>query len=504
MNKNNIWILIMGVLLLQACLKDEGNYSYKELEPIEIGESGLKESYRITQLTYLQVSPDVKQGEADSYLAYEWKIFQESNVPNVETGKVVDDVVGTERELNYLVTTPVGDYTLALKVTDTRNGVSEMIRRNLRVESFAPQGLMIAHGDADSTDVSILVNDRVVSDADKDGVIHNIFSTTNGHRAPGAPAKVAYAYNIHSVYVFTKGSQGGFRSRGSDLKILDSYADMFEDRMPGNEINFQGYNQWSYNDLLINGGKLYFAGQASATFVKFGIPAFGMEYYAEPYIGVNERGYYFGVFYDRLNRRFLKYTNQKVMDNFKSVTGAAFDMNDVGKDMVYAEHGFNKMWYCVMRDPQNVTGHSVYVCDLTKADNGTSIIGVGKYDVGGCADMKDAKAFAVGNRAEILYYATSTEIKQCNYKGDGNAILRYQLDDDLIGQGYEITAMHLFKVSGSANEGKLLYVGIYSEITGEGKLLECPIVETNGEILSGQIKTYNGFKKIVDMAYKAR
>ncbi len=61
---------------------------------------------------------------------------------------------------------------------------------------------------------------------------------------------------------------------------------MFTDRMPDSEINFQGYGQWSYNDLLINGGKLYFVSQATTTFTKFGVPIFGEDYYAEPFIGL--------------------------------------------------------------------------------------------------------------------------------------------------------------------------------------------------------------------------
>lgn len=52
MNRN-IWILIMGVLFFQACLDDEGNYSYSELQPIEIDSSGIADSYRVTQLDYL-------------------------------------------------------------------------------------------------------------------------------------------------------------------------------------------------------------------------------------------------------------------------------------------------------------------------------------------------------------------------------------------------------------------------------------------------------------------
>ncbi|MFR7810830.1 MAG: hypothetical protein ACLU4N_17030, partial [Butyricimonas faecihominis] len=72
--------------------------------------------------------------------------------------------------------------------------------------------------------------------------------------------------------------------------------------------------------------------------------------------------------------------------------------------------------------------------------------------------MKDAKAFAVGNRSELLYYATATEVKQCNYTSGGTSTLRYTLPDELIQAGYEISMMYLFKVSGKENEGKLLYV----------------------------------------------
>ena len=436
MNKN-IWILIMGFFLFQACLDDEGNYSYSDLLPIEIDSSKMSNSYRITQLDYLVVDPEVKQGVDDSNLSYEWRIFQESNMPNSETGKVVNDVVGQERKLNYKVTTPPGEYTLSFTVTDKQNGVSEVISRKLYVESFASVGLMVMHGDADSTDVSILVNDRIVSDATMDGVKHNIFSITNGRRAVGAPGMVAYVNNTHNVYVYTKGNAGGFRTRGSDLEVLDTYAEMFTEPLESSNIDFQGYNSWLYNDLLVNGGKVYFAGQATTTFTKFGVPVFGVEYYAEPFIGIQERGYYYGIFYDRLQRRF---------------------------------------WY----------------------------VDSSKYSASGCTYMKDAKAFAVGNRSELLYYATTTEVKQCNFKDGGTSTLRYTLPTELIQAGYEISMLYLFKVSGKENEGKLLYIGVYNPTTEEGKLLECPIVETSGEILKDKVKTYDGFKKITHMAYKSK
>ena len=89
----------MGFFLFQACLDDEGNYSYSDLLPIEIDSSKMSNSYRITQLDYLVVDPEVKQGVDDSNLSYEWRIFQESNMPNSETGKVVNDVEAKDRDI---------------------------------------------------------------------------------------------------------------------------------------------------------------------------------------------------------------------------------------------------------------------------------------------------------------------------------------------------------------------------------------------------------------------
>lgn len=497
----NLMIFVLGIFLLQACLDDSGNYNYRALQPIEIDSSEVASAYRVTQLDYLSVQPGVKQGADDENVSYLWQVIQEGNAPNPVTGKVVNEVIGRERVLNYKVTIPPGVYKLCFTATDKQNGVSETFIRPLAIESFAPVGLMVMHGDADSSDVSILVNNRIVPDAEQDFVKHNIFSQTNAHRIPGAPGRAAYVYNTHNVYVFTKGQDGGFRTSGSDLSVLAPYAEMFTETLNKEQINFQAYGDWSYNDLLINDGKLYFVPQPSTTYSKFGVPCFGMEYYAEPYLGTQMTWAYYGVIFDRLQKRFLYIDYNRLIKTFKEPAGAAaFNMDNVGKDLLYAEHGFGKKWYCVMKGNDGVC--SVYICDFSVVDDGNR--GVGKYEVSGCQDMASAKAYAVGNRGEIVYYATATEVKQVEMKANGSSITRYQLEDKLIRAGYEITMMHLFKLSGNANEGKLLYIGIYNPVSGDGKLLECPIVETSGEVLKEQVKVYDGFKRITYMSYKSK
>lgn len=497
----NILILVLGVFLLQACLEDSGNYDYTELQSIEIDSSRVASAYRVTQLDYLSVQPGVKQGTDDQNISYKWQVMQEGNAPNPVTGKIVNEVVGRERVLNYKVTIPPGVYKLCFTATDKQNGVSETFIRPLTIESFASVGMMVMHGDADSSDVSILVNNRIVPDVEGDYVKHNIFLQTNAHRISGAPARVAYVENTHNVYVFTKGQEGGFRTSGSDLSVLAPYSEMFTEPLSKQQVDFQAYAQWSYNDLLINDGKLYFIPQPSTTYNKFGVPCFGTEYYAEPYVATQMTYAYYGVIFDRLQKRFLYINYDRLTKPFKEPAGAAaFNMNNVGKDLLYAEHGFGKKWYCVMKGNDNAC--SVYVCDFSAVDDGNR--GVGKYDATGCPDMAEAKAYAVGNRGEILFYATATEVKQVELKADGGSTLRYELKEEWIRAGYEITMMHLFKVSGNANEGKLLYVGIYNPVSGDGKLLEFPIVETSGEILKEQLKVYDGFKKITHMCFKSK
>ncbi|MFR7876500.1 MAG: hypothetical protein ACLU4J_08965 [Butyricimonas paravirosa] len=86
MNKN-IWILIMGLFLFQACLDDEGNYSYSDLLPIEIDSSKMANSYRITQLDYLVVDRVLNKGRMIQIYLTNGR-FSESNMPNTETERL--------------------------------------------------------------------------------------------------------------------------------------------------------------------------------------------------------------------------------------------------------------------------------------------------------------------------------------------------------------------------------------------------------------------------------
>lgn len=143
------------------------------------------------------------------------------------------------------------------------------------------------------------------------------------------------------MFTCTRKGMQGDSGREEVFEVLDTYAEMFTEPLESSNIDFQGYNSWLYNDLLVNGGKVYFAGQATTTFTKFGVPVFGVEYYAEPFIGIQERGYYYGIFYDRLQRRFLYVDYSKTAKTFKEAGAQQpLNMNNVGKDMVVSRAWF--------------------------------------------------------------------------------------------------------------------------------------------------------------------
>ena len=148
-----------------------------------------------------------------------------------------------------------------------------------------------------------------------------------------------------------------------------------------------------------------------------------------------------------------------------------------------------------MRDPANVAEYSVYVCDFSKMDDGNR--GVGKYSASGCTYMKDAKAFAVGNRSELLYYATTTEVKQCNFKDGGTSTLRYTLPTELIKQDMKLVCCICLKCLVKRMKVNFFISGFITQQQKRSKLLECPIVETSGEILKDKVKTYDGLKRLL-------
>ncbi|MCL2560832.1 MAG: PKD-like family lipoprotein [Rikenellaceae bacterium] len=497
------------VFALQSCYKDQGNYDYEQLVPIVIDPSSFAPAVSLPQQTLLTISPQVSQGGNNANLAYEWRLLDNLNVPDPNTGVFINEVIGRERVLNYVLDLPARSYHLLLYVTDTTNDVTEFIRIALNVESIAPPGWMVLSGNNTSGDVSIVVNPMInatIAGFSKDEVTHRIFSDNNeGRRAQGAPAMVWHSRGNdgNHVYVFTHGSTGGYRTAATDLMVIDNYREIFRN-MPAEDVSFEGFATWSFNELLVNNGDVYYISQnESNRFFQFGVRCFGQPYRAAPYIGTHRTGNLYGVFYDMDGRRFMHLNWQQDVLLFANTNGAAFNPNNVGKDMFYAEMGFPaNYWYCIMQDGNNTSTRMLYTMDLTRAWwDASANFGARIDDISGATDMAASKYFAFGMRGYVMYHATDMRIYSNNFNGDRTSTLIY--DVAAAYAGYEITCMQMYKhTENTVYDSRLLMVGIHNPATNDGKLLQFSVNEINGTLDEPAPKVYEGFERIVSMGYK--
>ncbi|MBO9633535.1 MAG: hypothetical protein J7578_10500 [Chitinophagaceae bacterium] len=495
-------LLIPVLLTVAACKKDKGNYDYLQLSTYFVDSTSIPKQVVVKQNDQYNLAPVYTGQAADADLAYEWKLVTAGSVPDPVTGKFYEKQVGITKDLSYKVTETPGDYILVLYVSDKKHGgVTQMFKIPFNISSYASPGWMVLHGNSTECDISILVNNKVntLVPAGTDYVQNNVFFETNGKKIEGEGAAISYMNN-HWVDVFTKNNTGGYRVSGNDLRILNTYSDMFISPMPASDVQYQGYGVWVTNQLLVNKGDLYFTPQANPNgYNKYGVKCFGEDYYAAPFIGTIFNYSYYGVIYDAQNKRFLYIDFNRTVKKFKaSGATAAFDMNNTGKEMVYAEHGFDSRWFCVMQNEGNTASRELFVSKFNVADDGNRA--VARYDIHNGTDLPNAKYFAFGNRGNIMYYATDTKIYQSNYSGDLSSTLRLDISNNW--PGYTITQMKLFKVTNHASDGRILFLGLYNAATSEGILLQMDVNEVSGVIDS--IKAYPGFGKITGMGYKVK
>lgn len=327
---NAIWLIV----LTAACVPDRGNYDYSELEPIRIEPASLQSNYVIKQLDYLDATAKASQPSGDSNLEYTWTLLQNSWDSDPVMGEVIHEVIGNTKDLHVKMTFPPGKYKLSLRVSDQTNDVSEFASASLTIQSFAPQGWMILHGDKDSCDVSILTDARINPEWPAEALQHKMFSETNGKQVPGEAAQIRYLNHLHNVYVFTHG-EGGFRTSGNDLMVLNPYNDMFMEKLTPSQTKFNAYGIFSYNELIINDGQLYYVSQAEpARYFRFNAPCYGQDYYAAPFIATQfyEFGGYYGIIYDQKHKRFLNNNYSRTLADFMAPgASAAFNMLRCGK-----------------------------------------------------------------------------------------------------------------------------------------------------------------------------
>jgi hypothetical protein len=543
---NYIAFFCITALVMIACSK-ENNYKYTNVNTAFVDTTQFARSIVIQQNATCSITPVFMQGVDPSKLTYEWRLTKIESTPGI-TGKYTDTVLSTSQNLSSKIYFGPGAYYLRLHVFDPSNGnVAQIINTPFTVSSFALPGLMLLHGDPTSCDVSILVNNQVNTTLPQgvDSIQRNIFSLVNGKKIEGEARSLSFINHGSNggdsrVYALTY-PNGGYRTDFGNLKITDSYNNLFT--QAPSRSNFTAYCSNGTDEILIDSTNLYYQSQAQQPvgYLPFNIKSY---FNSPPSTTVTASSFitmdidnssavgsgYVGVYFDPNIKRFTYAKNDNMIYNFGSTTPPAgnFSLYNPGAMMWYAEDGypdptvsspyFSKRWYCVMSGynltnpitPKPLT-RRVYICEFGRlphpsypGDNTKSMDptdyrrGVAVDTISLAADMDNAKYFAFGNKGPVMYYATDTKIYLSNdYKTSA-------LYNDISANyaGSVITCMKVFKVKGHPSDGQLFYVALYDASSNTSTLLQYTINPING-VATGSPKAYNGIAgKIGAMNYK--
>lgn len=560
--KNILRITIIStlvVLAFSACKKDLGNYKYNPANTITITTDMAtvdplvvvtNDSIVVKQNDSLKVNILLSQTKPAGELSFEWIIIQNAGT----LANPSQYVAGNAQQLKTKILLSPNLYKLVVKVTDKTTGVTfyKFYTLNVDTAPWGNEGWVILQDQASQggCDISIITS----RDAVNPGTVYsNLYFLANNHKLPAGTYKMAVmnygnTLRIQKLAFFYPG--GGTQVRSTDYQDSSVASSWFV--IPPSVVNVESNAVAPISgqyETMINNGQLYYQTVNAATIktppIVFGAPVAGSWPALSQYFMMNANGGYCTLF-DKVNRCFLHInmsnntlipTTQPDVPNQHwpaysgtggavnlSVTGKGYDLNNIGRDLVYTENAqmtdglVQPIYYCIFR---NTAKDSTFLYQFTS--NSTGIVNniiTGRYF------LKDAITNVTGiNTASIFAVPafTTTAVSNVFYYVPGNAKNTvYVGNPSYTGTlpatttshlGYSfpagtiIKAMKVFKsgyiaASVPSTEGRVLVVATDETANGNGNNVYFFNLTNVGEINNTPANVYTGFDKIIDIAFK--
>ncbi|RFS24725.1 hypothetical protein DVR12_05875 [Chitinophaga silvatica] len=487
--------LLALVIIANACMKDKGNYSYKELNKIDISVSS--DTVYVTQFDSLKIAPVISQLPDKSQLTYSWYYYsQRPDYPGI-------NYISTSEKLNVQIGSLPGSYTLYLKVTDEATGVNSWHRFTLIVTSSISNGWLVWYNtSADSSDAAII--------QPSGKTLYNLFQNANGRQLPGEARQVTcLTAGWMKQYIFCLTDKAGAYINPFDFRQLVSFNDSGFYTKP---------TTFDYQALYPNPGKDFISDYlfkekkvltriwtGPFAVAKYGA-ALGGDYEAAPYLmgsPYTDFGPYPTVVFDEKHHRFI-YTplNETTFSTFPSNPKAAFDINNVGnRTMLYAYNSPNGQSTALLRDKSNDSVF-IYQLDFSRGNSdknqtpAISVMGIDKSP-----DMAKAKFFALSPILPLLFYANDNKIYKYDIAANSSTLLY------TFSAGIQITAFSILNpqlisnpMFTPANLGKRLAVATTDGKTGS--VYEFSILPSGSFEGATYTNKYDGFGVIKSIYYK--
>lgn len=457
------------LMLLFSCKKYDQDYTYNKIDEVTITTPVATGRYSVVYNDSLKINPIITESSPgkDEY-NYEWRLLAEITPQTW--------VISQSKDLKAKIDVPIGNYYLALKMTNKRTGQFFTFQGMLGVTSVFNVGYYITSNVGGQGKLSFL---RTSDDQLFSGVPESV----NANKS--YPGRALFADNYGNLlYYFT--DQGIYRFTANDFVENGRNADVIDGgkKFSNSPIAFaEGTGAWDV--FMVGDGNAHGGfGSSSALF-------YGNKILTAPYSSrlVGDYSLFSGVFstagttlfYDNKYKRFMQCSAEsRDLTASPATTGAtsAFNMADVKMTMIASDAGqATNEYYHLM---QNAAGLRYLLVTLNGTPNLSKIID-------NSPDINTATVIAASALVKHIYYSSANKLYVYDIMAN-SARLVYTFP-----AGYSIKDMKMDR-----NTSKRLIVGVTKGIA-EGELYFFDLDNLGSILNDTAVKKFIGFGDIASV-----
>ncbi|SEW35032.1 PKD-like family lipoprotein [Chitinophaga arvensicola] len=501
-------ILAIIILFLSSCYKDIGNYSYHDINNVQLGNIDTANGYTVFFNDTLKVTPDIRSTQnvtAEDAYTYLWSYHKSSSVSTID-----DSLLATTRNLAAKVTMPPGNYVLMYKVTDKKTGVMVHMKTTLTVSTEVYEGFMVLSDVNNQSRMDMLSYVKKTNTFNQyTDVFNRVNSTVPMNGTPYQVLCMPYVGSnvaAQNYGIFVLNAAGTNRVNQETFAWNNTYNIRYlvVGNIPSNLVatRLTGITTGAYSYLIYMYGpdkNMYsYSTNAGYAFRYSPVNVYetaGTPFRVSPYVATDGTS---SLLYNMDKKTFVTVSNPSAVTVTDAIPALGYP---TGLDLLYmeciyyAEAGIKPNTYAVLKDPAT---QKVYLLNFLMRQAQTY------YQEMTATDIGQATNFAASPDHNYIFYSVGGKL----YEYDmylKKSILMADYGNSLI---THLSFPHISSRYGKPNYitwSKSLLVGSYDPAGAKdsnGKLelftisdINAPLVKTN---------SWTGFGKIVSVGYRDR
>lgn len=427
------YILPLFALCLAACVDDEGNYNYTDLNEISI--DNLEESYSVlSQIDRLQINPDVTNtfGEDLDNFSFQWHIC--SGGLSTNEGYHKHTIIGEEKDLDWPVSLNAGSYTLYYTITDNASGIETQAQITLRVSHPYTRGFLVLGELPDKNSIALDMlsvtpsNDTIMMEDVFDNSQLNlkkprkiVYSGSYGNGEP--PKQTMWLMADDNSYRLSTASSFDVEGEFNQLDIFDTdYPVARPAKMLDMFPHQTTRNMNAANRGYITEDMVLFANIIQDEYYVFPINRYSTASTAlfkpSPYVFYNStNSYTLIVLYDDDAQQFV--INPSYTTNCSALADKAGDVwswqvGNEGRKLIFGENLLNtNMSYAITKDNDN--NHFIYSFKTPSSAAAMAYKLLYPVDMGVATDFDKASYYMFAANRSSIFYTVGSRLYQYDY-----------------------------------------------------------------------------------------